>query len=101
LVSPDVAAHALMLRPTRSRLVTEIDIVLARRECNLTKTKPFPVQFVGKPGFARWEAVFGWLTLEPSQRLRESRDFLNNLAGEWRGFNRGDRPPAGLLRNRA
>jgi hypothetical protein len=36
-----------MLRPTRSRVVTEIDIVCARRGCNLMKTKSFTVQFVG------------------------------------------------------
>jgi hypothetical protein len=36
-------AHQLMLRPTRSRLVTEIDIVFALRPCNLIKTKSFAV----------------------------------------------------------
>jgi hypothetical protein len=46
-----------MLRPTHSRVVTEIDIVRARRECNLMKTKSFPVYFVGISGFAPWEAI--------------------------------------------
>jgi hypothetical protein len=33
----------LMLRPTHSRLVTEIDIVPALGRCNLTKEKSFSV----------------------------------------------------------
>jgi hypothetical protein len=31
------------VRPTRSSLVTESDIVCALRECNMIKTKSFPV----------------------------------------------------------
>jgi hypothetical protein len=54
-----------MLRPTRSRLVTEIDIVPAFRWCNLIKEKSFSVQNVGIFGFARSEAAGGWLTLRP------------------------------------
>jgi hypothetical protein len=61
----------LMLRPTRSWLVTKMDIVPARRGCNLIKTKSFHVQFVGISAFAPWEAIADWLRLEPSPRLRE------------------------------
>jgi hypothetical protein len=43
IVSPDVEAHDLMLRPTHSRLVTEIDIARVLGWCNLTKTKSFRV----------------------------------------------------------
>jgi hypothetical protein len=56
-----------MLRPTHSRLVTEMDIGRARRECNLIKTKSFFVYFVGSFAFAPWEAIADWLRLEPSQ----------------------------------
>jgi hypothetical protein len=48
-----------MLRPTRSRLVTESDIVRACRWCNLIKTKSFHVYFVGIFRFACWEAFRG------------------------------------------
>jgi hypothetical protein len=41
--SPCVDAPCLMLRPTRSRLVTETDIVRALRQCNMLKTNSFPV----------------------------------------------------------
>jgi hypothetical protein len=41
--SPCVDAPCLMLRPTRSRLVTDTDIVRALRQCNMLKTKSFPV----------------------------------------------------------
>jgi hypothetical protein len=77
-----------MLRPTRSRLVTELDIGRARRECNLTKRKSFGVQFVGISAFAPWEAIDDWLSLEPSPRLQEHPDFLTKISGYWRGFNR-------------
>jgi len=43
IVAPDFEAHALMLRPARSRLVTNVDIVRALGWCNLTKTKSFRV----------------------------------------------------------
>jgi hypothetical protein len=43
VVSPCVEARELMLRPTRSRVVTKIDIGCALRSRNLIKTKPFPV----------------------------------------------------------
>jgi hypothetical protein len=56
-----------MLRPTRSWLVTKMDIGRARRGCNLMKTKSFPVHFVGIFAFAPWEAIVDWLRLEPSQ----------------------------------
>jgi hypothetical protein len=46
-----------MLRPTRSWLVTKMDIVRARRGCNLMKTKSFAVHFVGISVFAPWEAI--------------------------------------------
>jgi hypothetical protein len=36
-----------MLRPTRSLVVTKIDIVPALRWCNLIKTKSFAVQIIG------------------------------------------------------
>jgi len=41
-----------MLRPTRSRLVTETDIVPALRRRNLIKTKSYSVYFVGIFAFA-------------------------------------------------
>jgi hypothetical protein len=41
-----------MLRPTRSRLVTETDIVGARRQCNMIKTKSFSVENLGISAFA-------------------------------------------------
>src|ERR1700719_4263226 len=62
-----------MLRPTRSRLVTEIDIVPAFRWCNLIKEKSFSVQNMGISGFARPEAAGGWLTLRPSQVCEDDR----------------------------
>jgi hypothetical protein len=77
-----------MLRPTRSRLVTETDIVPALRSCNLIKTKSFGVQFVGIFESASWEATTHWLTLGPLPRLRGGTGFVGNVAGEWRGFNR-------------
>jgi hypothetical protein len=76
-----------MLRPTRSRLVTKIDIVPARRSCNLIKTKSFAVHFVGIFDFAFSEATVGWLTLGPLPRLRGEVGFLGRCSGEWRGFN--------------
>jgi hypothetical protein len=83
-----------MLRPTRSRLVTEIDIVPARRSCNLIKTKSFAVRFVGIFDFAFSEATVGRLTLGPLPRLRGGSAFLADVTGEWRGFNLGcDRRP--------
>jgi hypothetical protein len=90
-----------MLRPTRSRVVTEIDIVCARRGCNLIKTKSFTVQFVGIFVFALWEAIADWLRLEPSPRLREPRHFLKEIAGSWRGFNRIIKTVLGLPCNQA
>jgi hypothetical protein len=90
-----------MLRPTRSWLVTEMDIVSARRGCNLIKTKSFPVQFVGISAFAPLEAIADWLRLEPSPRLRERRHFLKKIAGHWRGFNRNRKTGRGLLWNQA
>jgi hypothetical protein len=41
-----------MLRPTRSRLVTEIDIGPARLSCNMIKSNSFFVQIVGILRFA-------------------------------------------------
>jgi hypothetical protein len=90
-----------MLRPTRSRLVTEMDIVRARRGCNLMKTKSFPVQFVGIYFFAPLEAIADWLRLEPSPRLRERCHFLKKIAGRWRGFNRNPKTGRGLPWNQA
>jgi hypothetical protein len=90
-----------MLRPTRSRLVTEMDIVRARRGCNLIKTKSFPVHFVGISAFALREAIADWLRLEPSPRLRERRHFLKKIAGRWRGFNRNRKTGRGLPWNQA
>lgn len=90
-----------MLRPTRSRLVTETDIVPALRRCNLIKTKSFSVYFVGIFAFASGEAAAGRLTREPSRWLRARRAFLRNVAGEWRGFNRDHRRAGRLLRNQA
>lgn len=90
-----------MLRPTRSRLVTETHIVGALRSCNMIKTKSFSVQIVGISVFASWEATAGWLTLEPSPRLRGRLAFLLNLADGWRGFNRNDKTGRELLRNQA
>jgi hypothetical protein len=77
-----------MVRPTRSRVVTESDIVLALRGCNLIKTKSFDVEIVGISAFASPEAFAGWLTLEPSAGLQACLVFPVNLAGGWRGFNR-------------
>jgi hypothetical protein len=45
-----------MLRPTRSRPVTESDIVPASPPCNLIKTKSSLYKF-GQFCFARWEAA--------------------------------------------
>jgi hypothetical protein len=42
-LSPLGKALTSMLPPTRSRLVTETDIVAALRQCNMIKTKSFPV----------------------------------------------------------
>jgi hypothetical protein len=56
-VFPLVVAPILMLRPTRSRVVTEIDIVLALAQCNMTKTKSLNAQFVGIPVFATKQAA--------------------------------------------
>jgi hypothetical protein len=69
-----------MLRPTR--LVTEIDIVPAPGWCNLIKDQSFSGQNIGIPGFARWEATGGWLTLRPSARLRRRLAFSGNVAGD-------------------
>jgi hypothetical protein len=41
-----------MLRPTRSDLVTEIDIVAARHWCNMIKSNSFFVQILGSSDFA-------------------------------------------------
>jgi hypothetical protein len=90
-----------MLRPTRSWLVTEMDIVPARRGCNLIKTKSFPVQFVGISAFAPLEAIVDWLRLEPSPRLRERLHFLTKIAGHWRGFSRNRKTGCGLPWNQA
>ena len=90
-----------MLRPTRSRLVTETDIVRALRQCNMLKTKSFHVQIVGISGFASWEAPTDWLMLEPSPRLRIDLDFQTNIAAQvarvWSERQNGHR----LLRNKA
>src|ERR1700719_3536025 len=90
-----------MLRPTRSRLVTEIDIVPAFRWCNLIKEKSFSVQNMGISGFARPEAAGGWLTLRPSPRLRRRPAFLGNVAGDWRCFSRTAKPGRRLRRKQA
>jgi hypothetical protein len=71
-----------MLRPTHSRLFTEIDIVPAPGWCNLIKDQSFSGQNIGIPGFARSEATGGWLTLRPSARLRSSPAFFGNVAGD-------------------
>ena len=78
-----------MLRPTRSRLVTDSDIVCALRPCNLIKTKSSSVQIVGIPGFAPCKASADWLTLGLWPRLRERPGFFGNVAVEWRSFSRG------------
>jgi hypothetical protein len=52
-------ADTLMLRPTRSRVVTEIDIVLALARCNMIKIASPNVQNLGISAFAMWEAMSG------------------------------------------
>jgi hypothetical protein len=74
-VSPNVAAHGLMLRPTRSLEVTEFDIVPALGWCNMIKTKSFSVYFVGIFVFASSGAAVSWLTLELSPRLQRRPAF--------------------------
>jgi hypothetical protein len=80
-VFPFVVAPILMLRPTRSRVVTEIDIVLALAKCNMTKIKSSNVQFVGIPVFAAKQAAADWLTLEPLRRLRRWAGFAAECCG--------------------
>jgi hypothetical protein len=70
-----------MLRPTRSRPVTETDIVRARRSCNLIKTESFAVQIMGNFVFARWEAAIEWLTPGPLPRLRGGAGFRWECCG--------------------
>jgi hypothetical protein len=91
----------LMLRPTRSRVVTEIDIVLARHGCNVIKIKSFNVQFMGISAVASWEAIGGWLRLELSPRLRDRRHFFPKIARDWRGFNRNRKTGYGVPCNQA
>src|ERR1700738_3418526 len=88
-----------MLRSTRSRLVTKIDIVPARRSCNLIKSKSFAVLIVVSSDFASSEATVGWLTLGPWPRLRGRPAFWRNIAGGWRSFNRDGGQGRGLLWN--
>jgi hypothetical protein len=45
-----------MVRPTRSRLVTDPDIVGALGKCNMIKTGSLPVQILGISHFASWKA---------------------------------------------
>jgi hypothetical protein len=90
-----------MLRPTRSWLVTEMDIGRARRGCNLLKTKSFHVHFVGIFAFAPGEAIADWLRLEPSPRLREGFHFFTKIAGCWRSFNRNRKTGRGVAYNQA
>ena len=78
---PLVAALGLMLRPTRSRPVTETDIVPALRPCNLIKTKSFGVQIMGNFVFARQEAAADWLTPGLLPRLRGGAGFLWECCG--------------------
>ena len=47
-----IVAPELMVRPTCSGLVTEIDIGNARCECNLSKRKSDNVYFIGNDAFA-------------------------------------------------
>jgi hypothetical protein len=90
-----------MLRPTRSRLVTKIDIVPALRRCNLIKIKSFRAQFVGISAFASWTATVNELSLGASPRLRAKPDFLKKIAGHWRCFSRSSRQAPELPWNEA
>jgi hypothetical protein len=51
-------------------MVTDLDIVGALAKCNMIKERSLPVYILGIRNFASSKAVTGWLTLEPSARLR-------------------------------
>jgi hypothetical protein len=63
-------ARGVMVRPTRSRLVTDPDIVRALGECNMIKTKSLFAQVLGISGFASCKARDDRLTLKSCTRLR-------------------------------
>jgi hypothetical protein len=48
-----------MVRPTRSRMVTDPDIVRALDKCNMIKERPFRVYILGILNFASSKAVTG------------------------------------------
>jgi hypothetical protein len=48
-----------MVRPTRSLVVTGLDIVRCSGECNVMKRKSLPVQFVCSFAFAPQKATGG------------------------------------------
>jgi hypothetical protein len=91
-----IPGYPLMLRQTRSRLVTEIDIVPARRWCNMIKSNSFFVQILGSSHSAFNAAMTAWSTHGLSPRLRHGSAFLGNVAGAWRGFVRSSRTSRGL-----
>jgi hypothetical protein len=90
-----------MVRPTRSVVVTNRDIVRAPGECNLMKTRPVYVQNVGMSGFASCEAAGIWLTLKPRPGLRVRPAGPADISKGCRGFNRKAAPRRELPRNRA
>jgi hypothetical protein len=81
-----------MLRPTRSRLVTEIDIGPARPSCNMIKSNSLVVQIMGILRFAPEAAMNRGSTRGLSPRLQNGCAFLGNVAGDWRDVGQSSRP---------
>jgi hypothetical protein len=72
-----VAGAATMLRPSRSGMVTEIDIGAAHPACNLIKTKSSPEQILGIFRSCLLESTCWWANARGVAKVAGARPFLD------------------------
>jgi len=95
-----------MLRPSRSRPVTKIDIGAAFRRCNLTKTKSAAVQILGIRRLCMRRTICRGANARADAKLRRPAVGGSNVAEKCRRFDQDRARPAnwrqiGLVSGRA
>jgi hypothetical protein len=76
-----LAGAATMLRPSRSGMVTEIDIGAAPPACNLIKTKSSPEQILGIFRSCLLESTCGRANARGVAKVAGARAFLDECCG--------------------